>query len=150
MAIRNALNVIGREFFQASLVTYLVLTLTETLKEGFVSNFFNMNYLLAAVLVSGIMMVLTDQEQSRSASNELSQSIIRLAILSAYQARKARLAAQQRTLKFNSTAATAPPAKAHTKHIDYRIGKTTGKLKAVVPAPPVIAKRKHRNIDGIL
>jgi hypothetical protein len=59
-ALKENTNVVAKEFFQVSLVTYLLLTLAETLKEGFVSNFFNMNYLLVVVLVTGVGMVLTE------------------------------------------------------------------------------------------
>jgi hypothetical protein len=58
--IKTTTNIAGREIFQVALVTYLLLTLAETLKEGFVSNFFNMNYLLLVVFVTGLAMVLTE------------------------------------------------------------------------------------------
>jgi hypothetical protein len=56
----RSVYIVAREFFQVSLVTYLLLTLAETLKTGFVSNFFNLNYLLIIVLVTGVAMVLTE------------------------------------------------------------------------------------------
>jgi hypothetical protein len=62
--LRLNTNIAAREFFQTSLVTYLVLTLAETLKTGVVSNFFNMNYLLLVVLVTGLAMVLTESEET--------------------------------------------------------------------------------------
>ncbi|MDB5178660.1 MAG: hypothetical protein JWN01_603 [Patescibacteria group bacterium] len=61
---RTNTNTSSREFFQVSLVTYLLLTLAEALKEGFVSNFFNMNYLLLVVLLAGVAMVLTEPAES--------------------------------------------------------------------------------------
>lgn len=64
MSMKQTINIASREFFQTSLVTYLLLTLAETLSEGFVSNFFNMNYLLLVVLVTGIVMVLTEPPES--------------------------------------------------------------------------------------
>ena len=64
MSMKQAVNISSREFFQTSLVTYLLLTLAETLSEGFVSNFFNMNYLLLVVLVTGVVMVLTEAPES--------------------------------------------------------------------------------------
>lgn len=50
---------IAKEFFQFSLLTYLILLLTETLSEGFVSLFFNLNILLIVVLFCGIISLLT-------------------------------------------------------------------------------------------
>ncbi|SRR6266403_2262056 len=57
------LHIIAEEFFQFSLITYLILFLTETLQTGFVSNFFNLNILLEIVLASGVIMVLTHDEK---------------------------------------------------------------------------------------
>lgn len=50
--------VISQELFQFSLITYLILFIFEVFKEGFVSNFFNINILLVIVLASGMGMVL--------------------------------------------------------------------------------------------
>ena len=61
-ALKQNINIAGREFFQTSLVTYLILTLAETLRAGTVSNFFNMNYLLLVVLITGLAMVITEEE----------------------------------------------------------------------------------------
>lgn len=79
---RQAVNIIGKEFFQVALVTYLLLTLAETLREGFVSNFFNMNYLLLVVLVSGVAMVLTEPNEAiiKSFRRRASRGVIVLAI----------------------------------------------------------------------
>jgi len=57
------LHILLEELFQFSLITYLILLLAETLQTGFVSYFFNLNILLGVVLVSGILMVLTHNEQ---------------------------------------------------------------------------------------
>lgn len=57
------LHLLSEEFFQYSLITYLILLLAETLKEGFVSFFFNLNILLVVVLVSGVILVLTHSEK---------------------------------------------------------------------------------------
>lgn len=51
--------IIVGELFQVSLLMYLVLVLAETVKGGFVSSYFNLNYLLGVVLISGVLMVLT-------------------------------------------------------------------------------------------
>lgn len=56
------IHVLIKEFFQFALVAYLLLFLTETLKAGFVSYFFNLNILLGIVLGSGILMVLTSDD----------------------------------------------------------------------------------------
>lgn len=63
MKLTRTVNLISKEAFQVFLVTYLLLTLTETVKTGFVSNFFNMNYLLLVVLVAGVAMVLTEETE---------------------------------------------------------------------------------------
>jgi hypothetical protein len=60
--VREHVFLAGREFFQNALVAYLLLVVAETLKEGVVSNFFNLNWLLGVVLVSGVVMVLADPE----------------------------------------------------------------------------------------
>lgn len=54
------LHIIAEEFFQYSLVTYLFLLIAESLKEGLVSLFFNFNVLLIIVILSGLIMALTD------------------------------------------------------------------------------------------
>src|SRR5688500_606934 len=63
MKKKLTLAILSQELFQFSLVTYLILLLTETIKEGFVSYFFNLNILLGVVLFSGIVMVLTHDER---------------------------------------------------------------------------------------
>ncbi len=60
---KSNLGIIINELFQVSLVTYLILLLLETLDKGFVSNVFNLNYLLAVVLISGIIKVLPVAEK---------------------------------------------------------------------------------------
>lgn len=57
------IHIIAEQFFQYSLVTYLLLLLAETIKEGLVSFFFNLNILLVVVMLSGIVMVLTYNEK---------------------------------------------------------------------------------------
>jgi hypothetical protein len=56
------IHLIAEEFFQFSLITYLILLFTESLKKGFVSFFFNPNIILAIVLISGVIMVITDNQ----------------------------------------------------------------------------------------
>lgn len=54
---------ISKEIFQYSLITYLILLLAETFKQGIVSFFINLNYLLFVVLLSMVAMVLTQNEK---------------------------------------------------------------------------------------
>lgn len=61
--MKSNLGIVINELFQVSLVTYLILLLLETLDKGFVSNVFNLNYLLAVVLISGIIKVLPISEK---------------------------------------------------------------------------------------
>lgn len=65
MTLRNKLYIMGSELFQAVLVTYMLLTVAETLRVGTVSNFLNMNYLLIVVLVAGIVMVSAESEKEK-------------------------------------------------------------------------------------
>lgn len=58
--MKSKLKIFITEFFQVSLVTYLILLLLETVIPGYVSNVFNLNILLGVVLVSGILMVISD------------------------------------------------------------------------------------------
>jgi hypothetical protein len=48
------LKIICQEVFQVSLGGYLILLVAETIRSGFVSNFFDLNILLVVILVSGI------------------------------------------------------------------------------------------------
>lgn len=57
--IKIKANLIVGELFQFSLVTYIILLIAETLQEGFVSYFFNINILLGIVLLTGIIMLIT-------------------------------------------------------------------------------------------
>ena len=61
---RITVHIVAREFFQVSLVTYLLLTLAETLDTGFVSNFFNLNWLLLVVMATGVAMVLSEERET--------------------------------------------------------------------------------------
>ena len=56
-AIIRLLVVSNQEFFSVILVTYLLLLLLEEIKEGFVSNFLNLNIILGITLISGIITV---------------------------------------------------------------------------------------------
>jgi hypothetical protein len=101
-SIKNAVNISSREFFQVFLVTYLLLTLAETFREGFVSNFFNINYLLLIVLVSGVAMVLTETEVSvGKIRKRVSKAVIVLTIKEERKqfARRQRIVMEQRQMQ---------------------------------------------------
>jgi hypothetical protein len=95
-SIKNAVNVSSREFFQVFLVTYLLLTLAETYREGFVSNFFNINYLLAVVLVSGLAMVLTETEQKQVKLHKLAARAV--IVLTSRQERREMIKRQRQAM----------------------------------------------------
>lgn len=64
------LHLIFEELFQVSLITYLILLFAETIKEGFVSYFFNVHLLLGVVVVSGIGLILTLHERTMRRNSE--------------------------------------------------------------------------------
>jgi hypothetical protein len=101
-SIKNAVNASSREFFQVFLVTYLLLTLAETFREGFVSNFFNINYLLAVVLISGVAMVFTEAEVTvKKFRKRVTKAVIILTIKEERKefARKQRIIMEQRQMQ---------------------------------------------------
>ena len=51
---KNSLGIIFDELFDVFFMGYLVFLLVETLKSGFIKNFFDINIFLLVVLVSGI------------------------------------------------------------------------------------------------
>jgi uncharacterized membrane protein len=65
------LHIISSELFQISLVTYLALLLLETVISGFVTFFFNLNWLLIVVVISGILMVATTYNKRRNLLTEI-------------------------------------------------------------------------------
>lgn len=65
--MREKLHIVSEEVFQISLCGYLLLLLLETIQEGFVSTFFNLYYLLAVIVISGIGMVLLEKESTHEA-----------------------------------------------------------------------------------
>ncbi len=65
MSPRYKIFAIAREFFQGFLLLYMIFTVAEIIKPGIVINFFNLNYILIAVLVSGITMVMSDKSKSK-------------------------------------------------------------------------------------
>jgi hypothetical protein len=74
------LYLIAEELFQFLLVTYLVLLLIETIQEGFVSYFFNLNILLVASILNGLVIVMAyDEKLSKpSKSNKLNKILVTL------------------------------------------------------------------------
>ena len=62
---RFKLYVLGREFFETSLITYMVLAVAEALRPGTVDNFFNPHILLGVVLASGLTMALAEKKEYR-------------------------------------------------------------------------------------
>jgi hypothetical protein len=143
--IKNLINISSREFFQVFLVTYLLLTLMETFREGFVSNFFNMNYLLLIVLVSGVAMVLTEPEQKTIKLHKLAARAV--IVLTSRQERRemiakkrAAIAAAQAQLKRKRVAdmqmltQNIPLARRHDAHARR----------------PLQTSRQKRRMDGFL
>src|SRR5258706_9284712 len=81
--LRLKTHIFSEEIFQFSLITYLVLLLSESLKTGFVSNFINLNIPLFIVLITGVLMVLTQQDKfevtapiKRNLSADIQNSIV--------------------------------------------------------------------------
>jgi hypothetical protein len=56
-------GIAGREIFQISLVTYLILLILETIRTGIITHFININYIIPVIILSGIMMTLWDKEE---------------------------------------------------------------------------------------
>ena len=147
MKLKSLSNIISKEFFQMALVSYLLLTLAETLRQGFVSNFFNMNYLLVVVLCTGVIMVLSEtQEQLIKYRRRVSRAVIVLSI----RAYKRELAER---LKGNRLAFTPqPPAIAYTprpvsdimprRPIDNRVPERMYNFQH--------SKFRSKSVDGIL
>ncbi|MCE8423806.1 MAG: hypothetical protein J5U17_04905 [Candidatus Methanoperedens sp.] len=62
---------LNHEFFSTLLITYLLLLLAETIWEGRVSAYININYLLIIVIISGAVSVLTQKEEEKPEKVEL-------------------------------------------------------------------------------
>lgn len=76
------IHLLAEEFFQYSLLTYLILLMAETLKPGFVNFFFNFNIVLIIVVLSGIIMVLTHNEHLEpKKTRKIKQADIELIII---------------------------------------------------------------------
>ena len=57
MSKKEYTGIAAKEFFQAGLIVYILLALVETFWRGTVSDYFNLNYLLASVVASGLLLV---------------------------------------------------------------------------------------------
>ena len=58
---KQVVHIISQAVFTYSLLTYIILLLTENLRDGFVSYFFNLHMLLVLIVLSGIGLLLTPQ-----------------------------------------------------------------------------------------
>src|SRR3990172_6315778 len=77
--MKSTIGIIVTELFQVSLVTYLVLLLAENIVPGAVSDFFNLNILLALVVVSAVLMVLPVSEKKWKDEKKMLQKFLHLA-----------------------------------------------------------------------
>jgi hypothetical protein len=58
--MKYLISIVCKELFQVSLITYLILLVTELIKKESISYFFNLNYLMIIVVLSGILMLITN------------------------------------------------------------------------------------------
>lgn len=61
-----------QQLFITLLVTYLILLLIETISPGSVSRYLNLNYWLIAVIVSGVITIITRQESEKPIEKTIS------------------------------------------------------------------------------
>jgi peptidoglycan/LPS O-acetylase OafA/YrhL len=54
---------LAKDVFGVSLVSYLVFFLIDQIKQGFVSDFFNLNYILGVAVVSGIISAFSKEKE---------------------------------------------------------------------------------------
>lgn len=73
--IINYCLTLNQELFSSLLITYLLLLLGETLWEGFVTPYFNINNLLVIVIISGAIAVLTGKETNETGITGQKESI---------------------------------------------------------------------------
>lgn len=69
LKIKNAWLIIlnlAKDIFEVSLVSYLVFYLIDQIKQGFVSNFFNLNYILWTAIVSGIISAFSKEKEEKT------------------------------------------------------------------------------------
>lgn len=62
---------VSRIIFEISLILYLALFLVDEIASGFVSNFFNTNYLLAVCIIFGALTALGQKEEPKPKSQPL-------------------------------------------------------------------------------
>ena len=77
--MKSTIGIIVTELFQVSLVTYLVLLLAENIVPGSVSDFFNLNILLALVVTGCVFMVLPVSEKKWKDEKKMLQKFLHLA-----------------------------------------------------------------------
>jgi magnesium-transporting ATPase (P-type) len=65
---------ISRIVFEIFLILYLTFFLLDEIKKGFVSDFFNTNYLLAVCIISGILTALGRKEEKPAAPQIIKKS----------------------------------------------------------------------------
>ena len=56
--IKNYLAELNIHVFQVSLISYLCFLIIDYLREGYISNFFNLNIILFICVVSGFLMII--------------------------------------------------------------------------------------------
>lgn len=59
------IHIFAKEFLQLTILTYLLLLITETFKEGFVSYFFNIHILLGVIGFLGIIVIATYKKEKQ-------------------------------------------------------------------------------------
>jgi hypothetical protein len=145
--MRQVINVISSEVFQATLITYLLLGVVEIYQNGSVTNFVNVNYILLVVLISGVACMSTNKRIVRDAAQFSRASI--------HHAKRAlSTGAPVISMRRLNAAPTRLPQKAiDSVRITAPI-RITNQASAIVPAAsvPVQAtpalKGRRRSIDG--
>lgn len=65
--LRESVN----EIFKISLISYLLFYLIDDFKNGFISNYFNLNILLITVIITGVLTVLLKSEKEERENNKI-------------------------------------------------------------------------------
>lgn len=80
LKIKNIWSIVlnlAKDIFEVSLVSYLIFYLIDQIKQGFVSDFFNLNYILGVAIVSGIISAFSKEEESSTGPVEEKHLTIR-------------------------------------------------------------------------
>jgi hypothetical protein len=172
MKTKLSVNLIAKEFFQAGIITYLLLTLSEVYRKGFVTNYFNINYMLIPILLFGTLLALTDEGiLNRLIRRRAARAVIVLTIRmhkrqlayqqrlrEKYEAQKAAVAAQRQSFELRrkerldnaQKAKTVPNSKLQDiqfVHPRQRFVRTEAKNDYGRPFRP--ARHQQRSVDGI-